>query len=149
MQLYAHATVGSVCNLVRLLADLVADISLVPVDDLPLQTVLEFQPCPSDVAGSYLQGLCCAEGSIVKREVLARMYANGGHDLRHTILRLQGLCQGFPLGTRPDPDHLLDWNVASRRSVPHADLISFMDAYMTRGSLDRPSVSLKSFHRPR
>ncbi|KAF8195887.1 P-loop containing nucleoside triphosphate hydrolase protein [Mycena galopus ATCC 62051] len=117
------------------------DISLIPTGDLPLQTILEFQPCESDVAGSYLQGLCCAEGFIVNRDVLTKMYANGGYDLRHTIHRLQVLCQGFPLGTRPELDHLLDWDVTTRESVPHADLISFMDAYMTRGSLDQPTVS--------
>ncbi|KAJ7276403.1 hypothetical protein B0H12DRAFT_997820, partial [Mycena haematopus] len=44
------------------------DISLIPTGDLPLQKILEFQPCQSDVAGSYLQGLCCAEGFIVNRD---------------------------------------------------------------------------------
>ncbi|KAJ7179131.1 P-loop containing nucleoside triphosphate hydrolase protein [Mycena filopes] len=115
------------------------DLSLVPTSELPLQKILEFQPCVPDVAGSYLQGLCCLEGYLVKREVLSQMYGHG-RDLRHTILRLQLLCQGFPLGTRPELDHLLDWNVASRQSVPHADLISFVDAYMTRDSLDQPEA---------
>ncbi|KAK7061722.1 transcription initiation factor [Favolaschia claudopus] len=123
-----------------------ADISLIPIADLPLQTILYFQPCPSEIAGSYLQGLCCAEGHIVDRNVLAKMYAKGGFDLRHTILRLQLLCQDFPLGTRPELDHLLDWNVAPRQSIPHADLISFMDAYMTRGSLDRPEALASTQH---
>ncbi|KAJ7700095.1 P-loop containing nucleoside triphosphate hydrolase protein [Mycena rosella] len=113
------------------------NLSLVPTSELPLQTILEFQPCPAPVAGSYLQGLCCAEGHIVDRNVLTKMYAQG-YDLRHTIHRLQLLCQGFPLGSRAELDQLLDWNAAPRQSVPHADLISFMDAYMTRGSLDQP-----------
>ncbi|KAJ7180090.1 P-loop containing nucleoside triphosphate hydrolase protein, partial [Mycena crocata] len=113
------------------------DISLIPSVELPLQTTLYFEPCPPAVAGSYLQGLCCAEGHIVDREVLAKMYEQG-MDLRHSIHRLQLLCQGFPLGTRPELDHLLDWNAAPRQSVPHADLISFADAYMTRDCLDRP-----------
>ncbi|KAJ7682798.1 P-loop containing nucleoside triphosphate hydrolase protein [Mycena polygramma] len=116
------------------------DISLVPTSELPLQTILEFQPCLPDVAGSYLQGICCAEGYIVSRDTLSRMYAKGGCDLRHIIHRLQLLCQGFPLGSLPERDYLLDWSVASRQSVPHADLISFTDAYMTRGSLDRPGA---------
>ncbi|KAJ6599063.1 hypothetical protein DFH09DRAFT_23406 [Mycena vulgaris] len=115
------------------------DISLVPTSELPVQTMLYFQPCPPAVAGSYLQGLCCAEGHIVDRNVLTKMYAQGD-DLRHTIHRLQMLCQGFPLGSRAKQDHLLDWNAASRQSVPHADQISFMDAYMTRSSLDRPTA---------
>ncbi|KAJ7781236.1 hypothetical protein B0H16DRAFT_1497573 [Mycena metata] len=119
------------------------DLSLVPTSELPLQKILEFEPCVPDVAGSYLQGLCCIEGYIVKREVLGKMYAQS-YDLRRTILRLQLLCQGFPLGTLPEMDHLLDWNAASRRSVPHADLISFMDAYMTRDSLDRPEVRFRA-----
>ncbi|KAJ7498919.1 hypothetical protein FB451DRAFT_1427460 [Mycena latifolia] len=115
------------------------ELSLVPASELPLQTILEYQPCPPAVAGSYLQGLCCAEGHIVDRNVLTKMYAQG-YDLRHTIHRLQLLCQGFPLGSRAELDHLLDWNAASQRSVPHADLVSFMDAYMTRGALDRPAA---------
>ncbi|KAJ7771367.1 hypothetical protein DFH07DRAFT_914076 [Mycena maculata] len=115
------------------------DISLVPTSELPLQTILEFEPCPPDVAGSYLQGLCCAEGHIVDRDVLAKMYARGC-DLRHIIHRLQLLCQSFPLGFHPEQDHLLDWNAVSRQSVPHADLISFTDAYLTRDSLDRPQA---------
>lgn len=80
----------------------------------------------------------------MNRDVLSKMYANGGYDLRHTIHRLQLLCQGFPLGYRPELDHLLDWNIASRESIPHADLICFMDAYMTRDPLDRPEVSYGS-----
>lgn len=80
----------------------------------------------------------------MNRDVLSKMYAKGGYDLRHTIHRLQLLCQGFPIGSLPELDHLLDWNVASRQSIPHADLISFMDAYTTRSSLDRPAVSCSS-----
>ncbi|KAJ7433848.1 hypothetical protein B0H11DRAFT_749926 [Mycena galericulata] len=53
------------------------DISLVPTSDLPLQTILEFDPCPPDVAGSYLQGLCCVEGHIVDRDVLVKIVPTG------------------------------------------------------------------------
>ncbi|KAJ7228650.1 hypothetical protein GGX14DRAFT_414058 [Mycena pura] len=123
------------------------DISLVPVDELPLQTILEFRPCPSGVAGSYLQGLCCAEGHIVDRDTLINLYAPG-FDLRHTIHRLQLLCQGFPLRSRPESEHLLNWNVAPQKSVPHADIISFTDAYMTRDSVGRPQALAATHYEP-
>ncbi|KAJ6613441.1 hypothetical protein B0H10DRAFT_1666509, partial [Mycena sp. CBHHK59/15] len=44
------------------------DLSLIPVSELPLQTILYFEPCPAAAAVSYLQGLCCAEGYIVDRD---------------------------------------------------------------------------------
>lgn len=115
------------------------ELSLVPTSELPLQTLLEYRPCPAEVAGSYLHGLCCAEGHIVDRSVLTKLYAQG-YDLRHTIHRLQMLCQGFPLGSRAALDWFLDWDAAPRQSVPHADLISFVDAYMMRDPLDRPTA---------
>ncbi|KAJ7638815.1 hypothetical protein FB45DRAFT_1055047 [Roridomyces roridus] len=115
------------------------DISLVPAAELPLQTILGFEPCQPEVAGSYLQGLCCAEGHVVDRSVLSELYGSGC-DLRHTIHRLQLLCQDIPLGAPPEENLLLDWTVASRESVPHADSISFLDAHMSRGSMDRPKA---------
>lgn len=50
------------------------DLSLVPIQDLPLQTILTFQPCSTPVAVSYLQGLCCAEGYLVERRSLLQLY---------------------------------------------------------------------------
>ncbi|KAF8655270.1 hypothetical protein AX16_003171 [Volvariella volvacea WC 439] len=50
------------------------DISLIPLDDLPLQAVLTYQPCPSPVAVSYLQAICCAEGAAMERNSLVELY---------------------------------------------------------------------------
>jgi len=50
------------------------DPSLIPIDDLPLQTTLTFKPCPPPVATSYLQSLCCAEGHVLEPESIARLY---------------------------------------------------------------------------
>jgi hypothetical protein len=49
------------------------DISLVPTSDLPLQSILFFQPCPPPVAASYLQGLCLAEGHLVDQQSLLQL----------------------------------------------------------------------------
>ncbi|KAF8076393.1 hypothetical protein FPV67DRAFT_1471544 [Lyophyllum atratum] len=50
------------------------DISLVPTQDLPLQAVLYFQPCPPPLAASYLQGLSSAEGYVLERNSLLQLY---------------------------------------------------------------------------
>ncbi|THG95800.1 hypothetical protein EW026_g5907 [Hermanssonia centrifuga] len=72
------------------------DISLVPYKDLPLQATLQFQPCTTGLASSFLQALCLAEGVKVEREALERAYINSHlrdppylPDLRHTIIQLQ------------------------------------------------------------
>ncbi|KAG1754043.1 uncharacterized protein EDB91DRAFT_1043911, partial [Suillus paluster] len=50
------------------------DIKLVPTTDLPLQSVLRFQPCPSGPAVTFLQCLCLTEGCAVPREKLIQLY---------------------------------------------------------------------------
>ncbi|PPR06958.1 hypothetical protein CVT26_004278 [Gymnopilus dilepis] len=80
------------------------DISLVPIGDLPLQTIIEFAPCPTDVATSYLQALCTAEGYSINRDAISQLYegqlipapilqrAPKKPDLRRTINELQIQC---------------------------------------------------------
>ncbi|KAJ3836821.1 hypothetical protein F5878DRAFT_565078 [Lentinula raphanica] len=76
------------------------DISLVPLSDLPLQVVLNLQPCSTSVATSFLQALCCAEGYLLHRDLLSRFYERPGlHeldpprlDLRRAIHNLQLWC---------------------------------------------------------
>ncbi|PPQ98540.1 hypothetical protein CVT24_004031 [Panaeolus cyanescens] len=81
-------------------------ISLVPIQELPLQTILEFRACPSETATSYLQSLCRAEGFAMDREPIMKLYS--GHkeqedswststlpstcDLRRAIYGLQVSC---------------------------------------------------------
>ncbi|KAJ3535327.1 hypothetical protein NM688_g6994 [Phlebia brevispora] len=92
-----------------------ADISRVPCLDLPLQTTLRFAPCPSPLAGSYLQALCLAQGVEVKRQGLIRLYEgedaqDGPHqpDLRQTIMQLQFLVANVKTHATPSmPDTLL------------------------------------------
>ncbi|KAF9491036.1 hypothetical protein BDN71DRAFT_111272 [Pleurotus eryngii] len=50
------------------------DPSLVPVDDLPLQATLQFVHPDPDMTVSFLQALCCVEGTLVDRASLARLY---------------------------------------------------------------------------
>ena len=78
------------------------DISLVPLEDLPLQSVLYFEPCHPTVAVPYLRGLCAAEGRLVQQDVISGLYnifspdqssnAVAGWDLRRNINALQVLC---------------------------------------------------------
>ncbi|KAF8639950.1 hypothetical protein AX17_001200 [Amanita inopinata Kibby_2008] len=49
------------------------DISLIPMTDLPVQSILRFEACPSPIAASYLQGLCSVEGWLVDREALLQL----------------------------------------------------------------------------
>jgi hypothetical protein len=35
---------------------------------------MKFEPCPTPIAASYLQGLCLAERSFLNRELLIRLY---------------------------------------------------------------------------
>ncbi|KAG2348913.1 hypothetical protein BDR05DRAFT_1055839 [Suillus weaverae] len=50
------------------------DSKLVPVADLPLQSVLTFQPCPSEPAVTFLQCLCATQGCAIPRDKLIQLY---------------------------------------------------------------------------
>ena len=50
------------------------------MQDLPLQNILDFVPCPSALATSYLHSLALAEGCNVERDVIARLA-----ELRYSI----------------------------------------------------------------
>ena len=50
------------------------DLSLIPVQDLALQSIVIFDPCPTPAATSYLQALCLAEGRSLSRQSLAELY---------------------------------------------------------------------------
>lgn len=85
-----------------------SDISLVPIEELPLQNILYFEPCSPGIATSYLQGLCMAEGHLVEKEFVSSLYMDPipeqqcsdifsveplpKHDLRRTINALQAVC---------------------------------------------------------
>ena len=51
-----------------------ADISLVPLEDLPLQSVLHFVPCLTSLASSYLQLACLSENHCLDRILAADLY---------------------------------------------------------------------------
>ncbi|KAL5527587.1 hypothetical protein ACEPAG_6388 [Sanghuangporus baumii] len=95
------------------------DSSLVPSDILPLQTILSFDPCPSDLAISYLRCMALTEGYAASETHVKSLYGRNFHldvldihsdlvrsstcptsppDLRQAINSLQFLCrasQGF------------------------------------------------------
>nr|GAT59425.1 AAA family protein [Mycena chlorophos] len=106
------------------------DISLVPVDDLPLQTTLHFGPCSADEAGPYLEALSYAAGYAVERDALVELYCEN-LDLRRSIHHLQ-----VGLASRPDHgegDCFIEWTTVSKREdLKYADTLSYMDAYLTR-----------------
>ena len=45
-----------------------------PLHDLPLQTVLHFDACPADLATSYLQLVCLAQGRVEDSKSLQTLY---------------------------------------------------------------------------
>lgn len=90
--------------------DGITDAGLVPVGELPLQSILVFEPCPSRIAASFLQALSLTEGKHVPHEDLMRLYERTQcvdgvdtadaprtgplplPDLRRSIMELQILC---------------------------------------------------------
>lgn len=54
------------------------DVSQVPLDDLPLQCVLEFVSCDPSLATSYLQAIAFAEGHQIPRSFARRIYMEDG-----------------------------------------------------------------------
>lgn len=50
-----------------------------PTEDLPLQEILVFEPCPPELSISYLQGLCLAENRLIDRNSLLGIVASSAH----------------------------------------------------------------------
>jgi hypothetical protein len=136
-----------------LISHSIADISLVPTLDLPLQTILTFQACPAPVVTSYLQGLCSAEGYLVERDSLLRLYDSTCKwtdvpisssamlvdfpvpDLRQSINCLQLRCSS--MSTIPPSGRTVRWQTESEHSIED---LSDWNWSTTRES--SPSVSI-------
>ncbi|KAF7301701.1 AAA family protein [Mycena indigotica] len=116
------------------------DISLVPVDELPLQTTLNFAPCPPEEAGTYLQALCCSAGYVIEQDRLRDLYSNT-LDLRRSIQHLH-LGHETSVANDDTSDLLLDWTSATKRDVRYADTLSFMDSCLTRNG--KPAIFAES-----
>lgn len=75
------------------------DVGLIPTEDLPLQTILQFQPCPSNVAATYMQIMCLAEGRLFDHQSLIHLYEST-NDLCPVDLPdapIHPLSEGLPL----------------------------------------------------
>ena len=74
--------------------------SLVPILDLPIQAVLNFQPCGASLAAAYLQSLCLAEGYSVQQSAVLQLYISGSGvdrgDSEDAILHLVPGNDGVP-----------------------------------------------------
>lgn len=108
------------------------DISLVPAQDLPLQAVLEFKPCATDIAVSYLQNLCSAEGCSVDCDILSQLYTRSSKslpDLRRTINALQVIC----LPTKEAICNEMSPE-AAKTSLSGIEFLSYMDSYLVEDS---------------
>ena len=124
------------------------DLSLVPTQDLPLQSILYFAPCPSEAASSYLQALCAAEGFAADRESLVKLYTEPlWHaprlsaaarwewvpDLRGTINALQVTCSSTLRDARSaDIKQTPDGDVEDRRTslIKRSDFLSYLNCYL-------------------
>ncbi|KAF9568897.1 P-loop containing nucleoside triphosphate hydrolase protein [Agrocybe pediades] len=127
------------------------DISLVPISELPLQSIIYFEPCPVEVATSYLEALCLAEGYAVERKAVSRLYmypdCDSGlndprPDLRRTINSLQVICS-----TNCSPQHrsepigsssTLQQNSRStgRKLVDKIQFMSYLDGNLVQNCVD-------------
>jgi len=97
-----------------------ADVSLVPTSDLPLQTILWYEACPMELAVPYLSAIAELEGSRVESPELTKL-CNGSDDrtdLRQAINALQMYCLGT---TTPET------MCTGRESLQHVEHLSFLD----------------------
>ena len=106
-----------------------------PVHDLPLQAILEFNPSPTDAAVSYLQNLCSAEGFFVESDTLSQLYTRSAPsealqsvpDLRRTIHALQMICLKETKSNEVPPG-------AAKTTLDGIEFLSYMDSYLTEDS---------------
>lgn len=141
------------------------DISLVPTQDLPLQTVLTFEACAPELAASYLQAMCFQEDDyLLNRETLVRLYNNSAPqvgnidfpdiphpatrgdfpsaDLRRTMNGLQFLCASASRNSGWEPDEDREDGIPNRKSADQdAELVSYMETYLKQGPWDTREVS--------
>ena len=121
-----------------------------PVHDLPLQAVLEFKPCPTDIAVSYLQSLCSAEGYLVESDTLSQLYTRSTPssealqstpDLRRTIHELQVIC--LPTNGRKCNEMP---RAATKTRLGDIEFLSYMDSYLMEDRfMVRLSIYLGNF----
>ncbi|PBL02557.1 P-loop containing nucleoside triphosphate hydrolase protein [Armillaria gallica] len=139
------------------------DITLLPLDDLPLQQILHFRPCESSLATSYLQSMCAAEGYLVDRKKIAQVYERSPDhhdvipDLRQSIHTLQLWCPGngaesnWPLHHQPftHEEFTSSSQVFLSLGEPlspngfvarHAESLSFSDSHLRRHDEDMPEA---------
>ncbi|KAK0491033.1 hypothetical protein IW261DRAFT_1435294 [Armillaria novae-zelandiae] len=139
------------------------DITLLPLDDLPLQQILHFRPCESSLATSYLQSMCAAEGYLVDRKKIAQVYEcspehhNVIPDLRQSIHTLQLWCPGNGVDshwllhnqpfTHEEPTSLSQFFLSLGEPLSpngfvarHAESLSFLDSHLRRQDEDMPEA---------
>jgi sorting nexin-8 len=88
------------------------DPTSVPVEDLPLHAILEYEEVPVDVAVDYVLMLAGTEGHFLQREAIRLLYLTLQKDLRATISELSFWCQ-MAVGSEKAG---LDWSVEARPS---------------------------------
>ncbi|KAH7887737.1 hypothetical protein F5I97DRAFT_1806207 [Phlebopus sp. FC_14] len=88
------------------------DARLVPLGDLPLQTILVFEPCPTPLAVTFLQCLSLREGCVIPREDLEVLYES-----THTLDQLDA--PDAPLYPRTEPIPVRDL----RRSISQLQMV--------------------------
>ncbi|KAI5295138.1 hypothetical protein KEM52_002265 [Ascosphaera acerosa] len=89
------------------------DESLVPLDDLDLQAVLELEPAASETVADYCLAIAAQEGHLLKHADIVSLYMSCGKDLRKTLTTLNFWCQ-MALGSEKAG---LDWRPNFRRSL--------------------------------
>jgi ATPase family associated with various cellular activities (AAA) len=126
------------------------DISLVPIDDLPLQSIRVFEPCPPPLAVAYLQSLCLAEDYLVGRDDLFHLYQN---TYRLNSLDISDMpAANFHSDCLPTSDlrrainHLQFWSSAPNKPLGAQYLVDSQDVFEDAidwnsfaGSIDNPS----------
>lgn len=108
-----------------------SDMSLVPIQTLPIQATLHFQRLTSEVALPYLQTICTAEGCPIEANTLADMLSvsRDGHvDLRKCINELQFWAPFGGSVARQD-ELKTGTNLKSQEYARSVEALSFADCF--------------------
>jgi hypothetical protein len=122
-------------------SDYNTDSAMVPIEDLPLQAILEFQPCLASSASCLLQAMAFANGKNITRQDAARIYDTTRQtipvnlpdiplhpftqypsypDLRLAINTLEYLSKSYHIPHLPH-QHASDTSAASTLPLPDID----------------------------
>lgn len=118
------------------------DLGSIPLHDLDVHTVLEYEPPSLELAVRHLTYVSAAEGHVLESRALETLYLSKGHDLRAAMAELDFWCQMGIGSVKGGLDWFPDRTDEQRRSSTDRGLCIYsQDSY--RNGIDLLPVSLE------